>query len=187
MQVPVERLLTLPFAFDCLWLERRVWTELFVVFKGPCQNYFQLQQSSWHDKLHNSNPRNKSTAVGVAANAHLYVWQYVQACENGWKRCLLTQYSVNLRNANSSSCCWLFLAFEDLGRISDNWFPACAFCCCCCCCCCLFEVEISSRILIPIFMPGSVYNGSASWDNCDRVFPDELRISSFPDWTQSTN
>ena len=30
-------------------------------------------------------------------------------------------------------------------------------------------------------MPGSVHSGSANWDDCGRVFPDELRVSSFPD------
>ena len=51
----------------------------------------------------------------------------------------------------------------------DNSFLACAF---------FFKEEISSRTL---FMPGSVHSGSASLDDCDRVFPDELRVSSFPD------
>ena len=47
---------------------------------------------------------------------------------------------------------------------------------------CLFvEVEFSSRELIPLFMPESVHSGSASWNDCGRVFPDELRVSSFPD------
>ena len=67
-----------------------------------------------------------------------------------------------------------FLACEDLGRMFDNLFPACAvfllF---------FFKVEISSRTLIPLFRPGSVHGGSASWDDCDRVFPDELLVSSF--------
>ena len=44
-----------------------------------------------------------------------------------------------------------------------------------------FWVEISSRKLIPQFRPGSVHSGSASCDDCDRVFPDKLRVSSFPD------
>ena len=44
-----------------------------------------------------------------------------------------------------------------------------------------FKVEIISRTLIPLFRPGSVYSGSASWDDSNRVFPDELRVSSFPD------
>ena len=29
-------------------------------------------------------------------------------------------------------------------------------------------------------MPGSVYCGSASWDNCGWMFPDKLRVNSFP-------
>ena len=31
-----------------------------------------------------------------------------------------------------------------------------------------------------IFRPGSVHSGSTSWDNCVRVFPDKLRVSSYP-------
>ena len=42
-------------------------------------------------------------------------------------------------------------------------------------------LEISSRTLIPLVMPGSVHSGSASWDDCGRMFHDELRVSSFPD------
>ena len=41
-------------------------------------------------------------------------------------------------------------------------------------------MEIRSRILIPLFTPGSVHSNSASWDDCGRVFPGELRVSSFP-------
>ena len=63
-----------------------------------------------------------------------------------------------------------FLACEDLGSMFDNSLPACAF---------FFNVEISSRTLISLFRPGSVHSGSASSDDCDRVFPDELRESSF--------
>ena len=59
----------------------------------------------------------------------------------------------------------------------DYSFPACAiiplfF---------FFKVEISSRTLISLFRPGSVQSGSANWDDCDRVFPDVLRVSLFPD------
>ena len=43
-------------------------------------------------------------------------------------------------------------------------------------------MEISSCKLIPLFTPGSVHSGSASWDDCGRVYPDKLRASSFPDW-----
>ena len=45
----------------------------------------------------------------------------------------------------------------------------------------LFKVEMSSRTLIPLFRPGSVHRGSASWDDCGRLFPDELRVSAFSD------
>ena len=44
-----------------------------------------------------------------------------------------------------------------------------------------FDVEISSRALIPLFMAGSVHSGSASWNDCCRMFRDKLRVSSFPD------
>ena len=57
----------------------------------------------------------------------------------------------------------VFLKCEDFGRMFDSSFPACAF----------FSftrsffffgggVEISSRILIPVFRPGSVHSGSTS-------------------------
>ena len=45
-----------------------------------------------------------------------------------------------------------------------------------------FEVEISSRTLIPLFMPGSVHSGSASRDDCGWMFPDKFCASSFPDY-----
>ena len=57
----------------------------------------------------------------------------------------------------------------------DHSFPACASVFLC------FEVEISSRALIPLFMPGSVHSSSASWDDCGPMFPDKLRVNSFPD------
>ena len=41
--------------------------------------------------------------------------------------------------------------------------------------------EISSRTLIPLFRSRSVHSGSASCDDYDRVFPDELRVSLFRD------
>ena len=63
-----------------------------------------------------------------------------------------------------------FLACEDFGRIFDHSFPACAF---------VVVVvvvvvlmEISSHTLIPLFTPGSGYSGSASGDDCGRLFPD---------------
>ena len=44
-----------------------------------------------------------------------------------------------------------------------------------------FKVEISWRTVIPLFMPGSVHRGWTSWDDCGRLFPDKLRVSSFLD------
>ena len=44
-----------------------------------------------------------------------------------------------------------------------------------------FKVEISLCTLIPLFGPVSVYSGSVSWDDCERAFADNLRVSSFPD------
>ena len=67
-----------------------------------------------------------------------------------------------------SSCAMVF------GRMFDNSFPACAFFF-------FFKVEISSRTLIPPFKPGSVHSGSASREDCDWVFPDELCVSLFPE------
>ena len=67
----------------------------------------------------------------------------------------------------------VFLACKDFGRMFDHSFTACAFY--------FFEVEISSRTLIRLFIPGSAHSGSANWDNCGRGFPDKLRVSSFPD------
>ena len=43
-----------------------------------------------------------------------------------------------------------------------------------------FNVEINLRTLIPILRPESVHSGSASGVDCGRMFPDELRVSSFP-------
>ena len=59
----------------------------------------------------------------------------------------------------------------------DHSFPACAFLFLFF----LFEVEISSRTLVSLFTPGSVHSGSASLDDCGRMFPDKLRVSSFPE------
>ena len=46
-----------------------------------------------------------------------------------------------------------FLAREDLGRMFDHSFPACVFFLFVF----FFEVEIGSRALIPLFIPGSVH------------------------------
>ena len=41
------------------------------------------------------------------------------------------------------------------------------------------KVEISSHSLVPLFSPGSVHSGSASWGNCFQEFPDKLLVSLF--------
>ena len=68
---------------------------------------------------------------------------------------------------------WLFPGMRGFwGKVTIRSPPALFF---------FFKVETSSRIRIPLFIPGSVHSGSASWDDCGRVFPDELRVSSFHD------
>ena len=62
----------------------------------------------------------------------------------------LMSANVSLGNCGGG----FFRDCEDLGRMFDHSFPACTFC--------FFEAEISSRTLIPLFMPGSIHSGSAS-------------------------
>ena len=64
-----------------------------------------------------------------------------------------------------------FLVCKDLGERFT--FSACAFYF-------IFKWRVAHAHLFHS-RPGSVYSGSASWDGCDRVFPDECRMSSFPD------
>ena len=96
------------------------------------------------------------------------------------------------KNTKSTSAAFLVVVlvvggfvFEDLGRMFNNSFPTWAFFFF------FFKVGISSRALIPLFRPGSVHSGSASWDDCDQVFLDELCVSLFPDryyaWTVPTS
>ena len=65
---------------------------------------------------------------------------------------------------------WLFPRVRGFWNMFDNLFPAYAFF--------FFLGEFSLHTL---FRPISGQSGSASWDDCDRVFPDELRVRSFPD------
>ena len=62
--------------------------------------------------------------------------------------------------------------------MSGHSFPACMFLLVLLL---LFLVEISSRTLIPLLTLGSIHSGSASLDDCGRVYPDESRVISFPD------
>ena len=68
---------------------------------------------------------------------------------------------------------WLFPRLQGFGGNVRSFIPCLHFF--------FFEVEISLRTLIPLFMTGSVHSGWASWDDCGRMFHDKLRVSSFPD------
>ena len=72
--------------------------------------------------------------------------------------------------------CWWWWLFPHLRRFREKVQPFIP-----CPCFFFFKVEISLRTLIPLFRSGPAQSGSATWDDCDRVFPDELRVSSFPD------
>ena len=63
-----------------------------------------------------------------------------------------------------------FLTCEDFGRMFNNSFPACVFWGF------FFKVEISLHTLIPLFGQDQ---STVSWDDCNRVFPAELCVSSF--------
>ena len=98
---------------------------------------------------------------------------FVQFCAWTW---VVWAYAVLVTIWYEGAGGGFFLACKDFGRMFDHSFTACAFY--------FFEVEISSRTLIRLFIPGSAHSGSANWDNCGRMFPDKLRVSSYPDaWT----
>ena len=129
------------------------------------------------------------TCYAVHAHAHLY-WQAFLFEESGgifldlvlfrsgrvqvwvFSMCISFFLSFFLSSPGGSG---FFFAFEDFGR--ECWTihsqPAFLFL--------FFFKVISSRSLIPLFMPGSVHSGLASWDDCGWMFPDKLRVSSFPD------
>ena len=60
-----------------------------------------------------------------------------------------------------------FLACEDLGERLDESFLTCTFFLLF-----FFWVEISLHAPVPLFRPGSVHSGSASWDNCGWALPE---------------
>ena len=65
-----------------------------------------------------------------------------------------------------------FLACKEFGRMTIHSPPVLFF---------YFLVEISLHKLIPLSRPGSVHTGSASQDDCDRMFPDKLHVGLFPE------
>ena len=58
-----------------------------------------------------------------------------------------------------------FLASKNSEKLFNHSFPTCGFFFFF-----FFKVEISSCTLVPLFRPGSVHSGSASWDDCGWVF-----------------
>ena len=58
------------------------------------------------------------------------------------------------------------------------WF----FVFCFCLFVCFFEVEISSRTLIPLFCQDQSTVAQRTETTVTEIFPDELRVSSFPGW-----
>ena len=87
------------------------------------------------------------------------------------------QFLVHVSTQTGGTGGGFFLTCEDLGKIFDHPFSACTFFFSFF----VFEVEISWYTQDPLFMLGSVHSGSASRDDCGRMFPDELGVSSLPD------
>ena len=98
---------------------------------------------------------------------------------------------------------------SSIGSSGGNYW--CSYCDCCCCCskyqngggggffqfaenvrpfiarlrlflfCLFLKWRLARAHYFHSFMPGSVHSGSTSEDDCGRMFPDKLRVSSFPD------
>ena len=49
------------------------------------------------------------------------------------------------------------------------------------------KVDISLHTLIQLFRPGSVHSGSASWDDCGRVFPQQVACELVPGLVPTLN
>ena len=86
---------------------------------------------------------------------------------------LLWMKSIFTYHHHFSERWWLFPFIWEFWENVQQFIP-------CLCIFFFFKVEIWSCALIPLLRPWSINSGSASWDDCSRVFPDELRASSFP-------
>ena len=79
-------------------------------------------------------------------------------------------------NPYSTGGCGFFLAWEDLGRLTTIYSSPVLF---------FFSLSFFWRrdylIHTNCTRPGSVHSYLVSWDDCGRVFPDELHVSLFPD------
>ena len=128
-----------------------------------CSNHKQ-----WHDKI--------MTTWNIGQRVK---WKW-RICKHNQKKkmfCHWNRLSFFTFSFLPLSLWWWWWLFSHLQGFGENVWPFIP---------CLpffffFKVEISLRTLIPLFRPGSVHSGSASWDDCGQVFPDKLRTSSFPD------
>ena len=106
--------------------------------------------STTEGKSSNINQKKKARMIGNPLASHMVfsLWEDVWQAE----RWLLVVVAFFLRARILGECLTI--------RSSLVPFPS-----------LFYRVEISSRKLIPLFRPGSVHSGSASWDDCYRVFP----------------
>ena len=97
---------------------------------------------------------------------------------------LLTKTNKNKKNVNDTGTClhmwwwwWLFLHLREFWEnvwlsISHLHFSP------------FFLLFLRCRLACAHYsnlMPGLVHSGSARWDDCGQMFPDELHVSSLPD------
>ena len=136
------------------------------------QMRFQLQpKSSSHDK--SSSIRTKvcfhtqfNHLLSWVARC-LGPWEPITTTSCNWLGCQATRHQTPLVVVVDA----FFLAREDSGRMFDSSFPACAF----------FKGLACTYSFHSSGQDQSVHSGSVNWENCDWVFPDELRMSLFLD------
>ena len=111
-------------------------------------------------------------------NNYMYVYIIcVPTCENALCGGILRTIYITL-NRKIGWVRWLFLRLRGFWVTVRSLIPLLRFFVVVCFVFCflfVFEVEISPRTLTPLFMQDSVHSGSASWDDCCRMFPDKLR------------
>ena len=111
-----------------------------------------------HDLITRHTPYTPHTPTHTHTHAQWFFfgWEECESLVSWWFRKKVDR----LKDGGRCGGGGFFLACEDFGRML---------------------IQVSSQSVIPLFMPGSVYSGSASCDDCGRIFPDLLRVSSFPD------
>ena len=145
-----------------IYLQRFMWMD--------CRGHAKIMENGWADRL-----LGKATLTNSVHNRGSEVLRslrhYLRPQSQG-HHTIDCQEMRGIRSAQQSALkghAGFLLTCKDLGRTFNNSFPICSFFVV------FLKVEISSRTLIPLFRPGSVNSGSASWDDCNRVFPDESR------------